>query len=75
MSASALVLSSLGGIVTFVASIVLIIRVIFKQVHATEENTKASQRNTEVIEDLLQKFNNHEVRITVLETRDTRRGH
>lgn len=67
-----LVLGSSGGIVAFLSAVVIIGRGIFRQVAATEDNTKALQGLTDEVHDLKTMTGSHETRITVLEDRDRR---
>lgn len=54
------VIGALGGIVVFVAGVWALLRGIFRQVNATEDNTRA-------VRDLTQKLDDHETRISRLE--------
>ena len=68
------ILSSSGGILAFISAIIFLGRGIFKQVNATEDNTEAVKQLTTEVTALKNGFNGHEVRITVLEDRDRRKG-
>jgi hypothetical protein len=73
MSTTILVLSSLGGVLAFAGVIFTIIRTVFKEVGAIEDNTKATQANTLKLTEMTEKINGHDTRIAVLEDR-MRRG-
>jgi hypothetical protein len=62
-------IGGIGGLVVLLTSIVVIGRAIFRQVTATEENTRAVRELAASVGKLDQMFNNHETRITVLEDR------
>lgn len=66
------ILGSVGGIVAFLTAIVIIGRGIFKQVDATEDNTRALKEMTAKVDQLFDKYNDHETRLRVLEDRDKR---
>ena len=63
------VLGSLGGLVAALGAIIILGRGIFRQVNATEDNTKALQDLTGKVDALFQSYSNHETRISVLEDR------
>lgn len=64
-----LVLSSFGGIAAFLSAVVIVVRAIFKQVGATEDNTKALHELSDKFEKQSQIVNGHENRIGRLEER------
>lgn len=59
------ILGSLGGIVAFCVAVWAIIRAILKQVTATENNTKATNTNTEAIDALKTKVGDLERTVNV----------
>lgn len=65
---------SLGGIVAVLGAILILGRGVFRQVSATEDNTKALQDLTGRVESLFQLYSNHETRISVLEDRSRRQS-
>jgi hypothetical protein len=69
-----LILSSLGGIISFLGLVVLTIRGIFKIVNATEENTTATRELTVEFKDIKVMLNDHETRLRILDERTKRRG-
>ena len=67
-----LVLGSCGSALIFVLAILAIGRSIFRQITATEDNTKAVEKLTETIGHFDQRVSNLEIRIAVLEDRKGR---
>jgi hypothetical protein len=67
-----LILSALGGGVSFLGAIVIIARAIFKQVSATEENTTATKELSDKMSRVMSQLNGHETRIRILEDRSKR---
>lgn len=61
-----------SGVIVLLTAFIVIGRGIFKQVSATEENTVAVRELASSVGELKNMFNNHEVRIAVLEDRATR---
>jgi hypothetical protein len=60
------ILGSLGGIVAFCGAIWVIVKAGFRQVSATEENTKALGRMTDAIGKLDTRVDQHDIDIAVL---------
>jgi hypothetical protein len=58
-----------GGIVASIGAIIIVGRGVFRQVSATEDNTRAVRELTGRVESLFQLHSNHETRISVLEDR------
>jgi hypothetical protein len=69
-----LILSSLGGIISFLGLVVLTIRGIFKIVNATDDNTSATRELTNEFKGIKDILNDHETRLRVLDERTKRRG-
>ena len=69
MNAVLPVLGALGGTVVFCTAALTVIRGIFRQVHAVEDNTKALGDVQEAIEKLSAKLQDHSERIIRLEAR------
>lgn len=67
-----LILSSAGGICAFIAMITLVIRAIFKQVNATEDNTAAVRDLTDAHKTLTIRITNLEYKVGILEDRGKR---
>jgi Na+-transporting methylmalonyl-CoA/oxaloacetate decarboxylase gamma subunit len=63
------IVSSLGGIIAFLGLVALIIRGIFKIVNATEDNTTATRELSATMIKIVEKQNDHETRIAILEDR------
>lgn len=68
------ILSSLGGIVAFLGLVGLIIRAIFRQINATEDNTTAVRNLTRQVEALNTKVGELEKKVIILEDRIRRNG-
>jgi hypothetical protein len=62
-------IGGISGIVVLLSAIVVIGRGIFRQVNATEENTRALQGLSEKMVHMETMYQNHETRLTVLEDR------
>jgi hypothetical protein len=69
-----LILSSLGGIISFLGLVILTIRGIFKIVNATEDNTAATRELTEEFKEVRTILNDHETRIRILDERTAHHG-
>jgi hypothetical protein len=67
MNNVATVLGALGGVVVFIAGLLTVIRGIFKQVNATEANTRALREVTEQMKSVNSVVGTHESRISRLE--------
>lgn len=63
------ILGSLGGVVAFATAVFFIVRAGFRQANATEENTKALNRNSEAIDKLDKRVDGHDIAIAVLRDR------
>ena len=74
VNVTVLILSSLGGIISFLGLVVLTIRGIFKIVNATEDNTTATRELTVEFKKIQDVLNDHETRLRILDER-TSRGH
>lgn len=61
------ILGALGGVVVFAGAIITIIKGIFRQVHATEENTKALNALSNTVTGLDSRLDDHAQRIARLE--------
>lgn len=72
MNPAVLILSSLGGIVSFVTGVFFIVRAIFKNVNATKENTDALQGVEVQLKDLRSTVDSHTVEIAILKDRQRR---
>lgn len=68
------IISSLGGIVAFLGLVGLIIRAIFRQINATEDNTTAVRNLTRQVEALNTKVGELEKKVIILEDRIRRNG-
>lgn len=64
-----LILSSLGGIISFVTGIVFVIRAILKNVGATRENTQALTDLIKTVTVLKESDDSQNIRLAVLEDR------
>jgi hypothetical protein len=69
MSTSLAILGGLGGLVVFVGAVFTVIRGIFRQVGATEANTKALTELSGQIKGTDHRLGDHETRISRLEGR------
>lgn len=69
MNPAVLILSSLGGIVSFVGGIFLVVRAILKNVNATKENTAALENLIKTVTILKESDDNQNIRLAVLEDR------
>lgn len=69
-----LILSSLGGILAFLALIGVIVRGIFRIVNATEDNTSATVKLTSELDKVISQLNDHESRLGIVEDRTKRHG-
>lgn len=69
MNPAILILSSLGGIVSFVGGITLVIRAILKNVGATRENTTALENLIKTVTILKESDDTQNIRLAVLEDR------
>ena len=69
MNPAVLILSSLGGIVSFVTGIFFVIRAILKNVTATRDNTTALQNVEAMLKDLSTTVDQHSVDLAVLQDR------
>ena len=67
MSGAEGLLAALGGGIIFVGAIWGLLRGIFKQTNATEENTKAIGSLTQKLDGLVATQNGHDRRIAILE--------
>lgn len=67
MSTALAVLASLGGVASIGAATYAIVRAVIRQVHATEDNTKALDRLTAKVDTLDNKVDSHGERIARLE--------
>lgn len=65
-------IGGVGGLVVLLTAIVVVGRGVFKQVSATEDNTKAVEDLTRKVDKLSGLYNGHETRIVVLEDRGDR---
>jgi hypothetical protein len=65
------VTSALGGAAAFITMVALVLRAIFKQVSATEGNTKATDRLTDAVGEMSEKVGALDTKVTVLDTRVT----
>lgn len=63
------ILGSLGGVAALITAVVIIVRAIFSQVHATLDNTRAMERVTGAVNRLDGKLDDHAERIARLEGR------
>jgi uncharacterized protein YybS (DUF2232 family) len=66
------ILGSLGGIVAFVTAVFLIIRAIFKQINAIDDNTTEIRETRDQVTKMAEKISDHDVRIHILEDRAKR---
>lgn len=73
MNVTVLILSSLGGIISFLGLVVITIRGIFKIVNATEDNTTATRELTVEFKKIQDVINDHETRLRILDERTGRR--
>lgn len=69
MNPAVLILSSLGGIISFVTGIVFVIRAILKNVGATRENTQALTDLIKTVTVLKESDDSQNIRLAVLEDR------
>jgi len=67
MSVAVAILASLGGVVAFLGMLFVIVKSVFRQVNATEDNTKALNELSEQIKGMADQLNDHETRISVVE--------
>lgn len=58
-----------GGVCVLLTAIMVVGRGVFRQVGATEDNTKALKELTGQVDALFQRLSDHETRIAVLEDR------
>lgn len=75
MNTTLAVLGALGGFSAFGTGITLLLRAIFKQVNATDSNTKATNKLNTTVADLAEKIGHLDTRVTVLEDHDRGRPH
>lgn len=68
-----LVLGALGGVVAFLGSVWAVLRGIFKQIDATQDNTAAVNRLIERMDRADTRLNEHDVKIARLEGLGRRR--
>lgn len=66
-------IGGVSGVVVLITSVAVLGRGIFRQVNATEANTRAIRELSGKVETLSSRYNGHETRITVLEDREGRR--
>ena len=63
-------IGGVSGVVVLLTSVVVIGRGIFRQVNATEDNTRAIKELSGKVDTLSSGYNGHEIRLTVLEDRE-----
>lgn len=73
MNVAVLILSSSGGIISFVTGVIFVVRAILKNVGATRENTEALQDVKHTLLEMGEKVDRHTVEIAILRDRSARR--
>lgn len=66
---NAVILSSIGGLISLAGAVVFISRAIFNQVNSTDKNTAAIKELSGKIEVVIYRVNGYETRIAILEDR------